>query len=128
MDTQDYKKLLEDSKQYVNTRYELLKLELLDKLSQIIGIIIMVLVVALLLLAGLAFFSVALISLMSIWMPTSVACCLIGMVYILLIILCLTNRQRWFITPLIGVLSGILFEETDPANCQVNEGKEAEHE
>lgn len=123
MDTQDYKTLLEDSKQYLNTRYELLKLELLDKLSQIIGIILMVLVVALLLLAGLAFFSVALISLLSMWMPTSVACCLIGLVYIVLIVLCLVRRQQWFITPLISVLSGILFED-----ATMQDRKEADHE
>lgn len=119
MDTQDYKQLLDDSKQYLNTRYELLKLELLDKLSQIIGIIIMVLVVALLLLAGLAFFSVALISFLTIWMSLIAACCLVGAFYILLIVLCITRRQQWFIAPLIQVLGGILFEE---------QGKEADYE
>ena len=59
MDSPEYKKLLDDTKAYFNARYDLLKLELLEKLSRIIGLVILALVVVLLVFGAFAFFGMA---------------------------------------------------------------------
>ena len=48
---EQYQKLLADTRAYLNTQYDLLRLGLLEKLSKIIGLILFALVVILLLFA-----------------------------------------------------------------------------
>lgn len=60
-----YRQLLDDSKAYLKLRYDLLRLELLDKISQIVGLVVMLLVVLFIALAATAYFSVALVNWMA---------------------------------------------------------------
>ncbi len=104
-----YKQLLEDSKSYLQTRYDLLRLELLDKLSQILGLLILVFVAIVLLLVAVAYFSVALVAWMSTVMPTAAACCILGGFFLLLLLVAYLLRNSLFINPLVRTLSQILF-------------------
>ena len=92
----DYKKLLEDSKAYLKTRYDLLRLELLEKLSLILGLLVLIIIAALLLMAAIAYFSVALVGWMATCMPVSVACCILGGVLLIILLVLWIFRQRIF--------------------------------
>ena len=81
MDSPEYKKLLDDTKAYFNARYDLLKLELLEKLSCIIGLVILAVVVVLLVFGAFAFFGMALIFLLSKVLPLTASCCILGAGY-----------------------------------------------
>ncbi len=113
METSEYKKLLGDVKEYLNSRYDLLRLELLEKLSRILGLVIMALVVVLLVFGALSFFGMALMFLLSKVVPLSVSCCILGAVFLLLIVLAYFCREQWFINPVVKSLAKILFAESD---------------
>ncbi len=112
--------LLEDGKAYLRKRGDLCRLELVDKLSLILGLVFTFLVLGLLLLVAVGYFSVAIVGSLATCMPIWVACCIIGGVFVLLAVLVFLCRKVLFINPLIRLLSGILFAE--------EEGKEVEDE
>lgn len=121
---EEHKKLLDDGREYLKTRYDLLRLELLDKLSLILSVLILIIVALFLLLGVIAYFSVALIALLANVMPIWVACCIIGGVLLLLLPIMYVMRQRWFIDPFIKLLSSSLFapkDEEDVINTDNNE-------
>ncbi len=130
MDNSEYKKLLEDAKQYLNSRYDLLRLELLEKLSRILGLVILALVVVLLVFGALAFFGMALIFLLSKVVPLTVSCCILGAVFLLLILLAYLLRERLFINPVVKSLAKILFAETetDAGQSEVIRKEDVAHE
>jgi len=113
MENPEYKKLLDDTKEYLNSRYDLLRLELLEKLSRIIGLIVLALVVVLLVFGALAFFGMALMFLLSKVVPLTVSCCILGVVFLLVIALAVLFKERWFINPVVKSLSKILFAEAE---------------
>ena len=112
MDNSEYRKLLNDTKAYLGTRYNLLRLELLEKLSRIIGLILLALVVVLLALGAFAFFGMAMVFVLSQVMPLWASCCILGGVFVLVIILAFIFKVQWFIDPAVKSLSKILFAET----------------
>ena len=113
MDNSDYKKLLDDTRSYLNSRYDLLRLEILEKLSRIVGLIILALVVVLLVFGALAFFGMALMFLLSKVVPYGVSCCILGAVFLLVVLLAVLFKERWFINPTVKSLSKILFAEAE---------------
>ncbi|MBR1808040.1 MAG: phage holin family protein [Paludibacteraceae bacterium] len=110
---EDYKKLLEDSKEYLKTRYDLLRLELLDKLSLILGLLVLIIVALFILLAAIAYFSVALVGWMAACMPVSVACCILGGVLLIILLAIYLLRRQLFIDPFVKLLSSSLFTPKD---------------
>lgn len=113
MDNSDYKKLLDDTRSYLNSRYDLLRLEILEKLSRIVGLIILALVVVLLVFGALAFFGMALMFLLSKVVPYGVSCCILGAVFLLVVLLAVLFKESWFINPAVKSLSKILFAEAE---------------
>ena len=100
-----------DAKTYFSQRYDLLKLELLEKLSRIIGLVILALVVVLLVFGAFAFFGMALIFLLSKVVPLTISCCILGAVFLLVILLAVLFKEKLFINPVVQQLSKILFAE-----------------
>lgn len=117
-----YRQLLDDSKAYLKLRYDLLRLELLDKISQIVGLVVMLLVVLFIALAATAYFSVALVNWMALYMPLPVAYCIIGGVFLLTAILLILLRKPLFINPLIKQLSRILFAKPNETGSTADKG------
>ena len=111
--SEDYKKLIDDSKAYLKTRYDLLRLELLDKLSLILGLLVLIIVALFILLSAVAYFSVALVGWMSTCMSVSVACCILGGVLLLLLLVLYLMRRKLFIDPFIRILGRWLFAPDD---------------
>lgn len=121
---EDYKKLLEDSKSYLKTRYDLLRLELLDKLSLILGMIVLIIVALFILLAAIAYFSVALVGWLATCMPVSIACCILGGVLLLMLLVVYLMRRQWFIDPFVKILSSSLFTPKDEDETIISEEDE----
>ena len=134
--TSDYQQLLDDAKSYLQTRYDLLRLELLDKLSLLLGIVILTLVLLFLAFGGIAFVSVCVVHLLSKVMPMWAASALLGALLFFVGWLVYRLRVPLFYNPMIKMLSGVLFgEATQPAGSQPSEpmttaeqGKEATDE
>ena len=105
MDETQYQKLLDDCKSYLNTRYDLLRLSLLAKLSKILGLILLAIVVVL------SFGALALVFVLAQWLPLWASLLIIGGVFLLLLVLAILFRKQLFVNPLIGTLSTILFAD-----------------
>ncbi|MBQ9704644.1 MAG: phage holin family protein [Paludibacteraceae bacterium] len=117
----EYKQLLEDSKAYLRTRYDLLRLELLDKLSLILGLLVLIIVLLVVGMGAIAYFSVALVGWLSTVMSTPAACCLLGGVLVAVVAVLWLCRQQLFINPFVKLLSGILFRESEEEKEAANE-------
>ena len=105
--------LINEVKQYALTRYDLLRLEILEKLSLIIGLLVMVLICAFLVLIAFAYFSIAVAMWLANYMHISLAFCSIGAVFMLVMVLLIVMRKRLFLNPLINQLSTILFSNPE---------------
>lgn len=125
MPSEEYQKLWSDARAYLSTRYDLLRLELLDKLSRIIGLVLMALVVVLLVLAVLAFLGMAAAFALAEVMPMWLACCLLAVLFLLLIVVTLLCKNRWFVNPVVAALSAILFADDDATPAEPQDATEA---
>ncbi len=121
MDDAQWQKLLAEGKAYLNTRYDLLRLSLLEKLSRIFGLVLVVLVSILLVFTMLAFVALALVFVLAQWMPMWAACLIMGAVFLLQLIAAIIFRKRLFINPVVGALSAILFAKDDEAEKEAQD-------
>lgn len=122
---EQYQKLLSDTRAYLNTQYDLLRLGMLEKLSKVIGLILFALVVILLLFAVLGFGAVSLAFVLAQWIPLWASFLIIGGVFLVLLLLAVMFRKQWFISPVVAALSAILFS-TDSASAAATR-KEVTH-
>ena len=122
---EQYQKLLADTRAYLNTQYDLLRLGLLEKLSKIIGLILFALVVILLLFAMMGFGAITLAFVLAQWLPLWASFLIIGGFFLLQLILAVIFRKQWFINPIVAALSAILFShDATPSDAT---GKELTH-
>jgi len=103
--------LIDDVKNYASTRYDILRLELLEKLSLIIGLLILILICVFLVLIAFAYFTISLAMWLSNFISLAGAFCIIGAVFLVVTGVIVAMRERILINPLVKVLSGILFAE-----------------
>ena len=109
-----YAKSIEDLKEYIQMYYKLIQLNLLEKLSQVIALIIIAFVTLLLLFIVIIHFSFALVyKLASIWHSQTYAALAVGGGYLLVAIILLIFRDKVFVNPIVKHLSRILFDESD---------------
>ncbi|NCC99188.1 MAG: hypothetical protein EOL95_05710 [Bacteroidia bacterium] len=117
----EYKQLLNDAKEYISLRYDLLRLEVLEKLSLILSLFILIVVSVMLALVAFVYFSLAfayyLKSLLGSMTP---GLCIIGGIFILMLILIALLRKQLIINPLIKHVSKILFKDNDNHNGSDN--------
>lgn len=110
---QQYKQLLQDTRDWLSLRGEQLKLVLADKLSQILGLVVMSLCIGLLLMLGMVFFGIALAGWLTTYMHAAFAYLIIGAVYLLLIVILVVFRKALIIRPFVAALCNILLEIPD---------------
>lgn len=108
----NYQKIVKDGQQYLRTRYNLLRLELLEKMGQIIAFLLLLFCCIILVLAAFIYFSFALVE----WFNTMfnseiIGFCLIGGVFLVILLLIYLFRDQLFLMPIIRQLSKILFKE-----------------
>lgn len=123
MDNQLYQKLVDEIKSYLQVRYDLVRLSALEKMSKILGLVLVTFVVILLIFVFLSLGAVALSILLSKWLPTWSAFLIVGALVLVMIALAIIFREKWFINPIIGALSAILFadeQENEPNQPKQN--------
>lgn len=109
---ESYQQLWLDSKKYLELRYDLLRVELLEKISLISAVILTAVVALLLGIIAFTYLSVLLL----LWLETLFEsiipglCIVIG-IHLILIICVFAFKKQWFINPLIRQFSKILFTE-----------------
>ena len=82
MSDEQYQQLLSDSRSYLNTQFDLLRLRLLEKLSRIIGLVLFALVSILLVFAIFGFSAVALAFVLAQWLPLWASFLIIGSLFL----------------------------------------------
>lgn len=131
MNESQYSKIAEDVRSYLSRRYDLFLIRLLEKASRIAGLVITLLVVLFLASIVVIFGGIALAYVLGHFgLPMWAAYLIVGGVYLLLLVLALIFRKQWFINPIVGVLSGIIFSRdaaADPQNAVAQPGKEGDH-
>lgn len=109
-----YKQLIEDGQEYIRTRYDLLRLELLEKMSRIFALILMLLVSIILALTAFIYFSFAFVRWLGQFFANDVwAFCIVGAIFLLLLGVFFVFRKQIFLNPLIRQLSEILFRKPE---------------
>jgi uncharacterized membrane protein YqjE len=109
-----YQKVWEESKKYLELRYDLLRVELLEKTSRICALLLMAIVALLLGVLIFTYLSVLLL----VWLDALFGsfipglCIVIG-VHLVLLACVFAFKNQWFINPLLRQFSKILFNDTE---------------
>lgn len=102
-----------DLRTYLSQRYDLLKLELLEKSSQLLSVVLSMLIVVVCALAVLIYLSNALISWLTIALNAGWAYTIVCAIFVLIMIIVIYNKDALFVKPLIRKFSQILYSEKD---------------
>lgn len=100
---------IQDLKTYATQRYDLLKLELMEKSSQILSIILSFIVVLVCALAVLIYLSSALISWLTMALNAGWAYTIVCALFILIIVFVLMTKDKLFVKPFIRKFSRVLY-------------------
>ena len=110
---QQYSRLLNDVQQWLSLRGEQAKLIVADKVARVLGLVVMSLCVGLLVLVGLVFFGIALAGWLGAYMHPALGYCIVGGVYVLLIVTLIVFRKALIIRPFVTALCAIILEVPD---------------
>jgi len=108
-----YKKFIRDGKEYLFTRYDLLRLELLEKISSIIAVLVLVMIGLVLITTVWVYVSCILIVWMESFFESFIPPFIImGSVSLLVLAMLVLLREWLILNPLIKIFSKILFDNT----------------
>lgn len=102
---------VKDAKEYLSQRYELLKLELLEKSSQLISVVLSMLIVVVCALVVLVYISSAIVGWLTLAFNAAVAYSILCGVFIIIMVVVFLYKDRLFVKPLIRKLSRILYSQ-----------------
>ena len=107
-----YKSLVNNVKDYADLQLQLLKLNIVEKTSQILSLLIVIIAGTILLMAAFVYFSMMFV----LWMKTLTGSLTYGFLiiagfFLLLFILFVLLRKKMIINPIIKKMSSILFSE-----------------
>ena len=106
-----YRKFIRDGKEYLSTRYDLLRLELLEKMVSIVAVVILAMVGLLLAISVWVYISCILIICMERFFESYIPPLIImGGVNLLILLLVIILKNKIILNPLIKVFSRILFD------------------
>lgn len=111
-----------DLASYLSQRYDLLKLELLEKSSQILSVVLSMLIVVVCALVVVIYLSNALVSWLTIALNAGWAYTIVCGIFVLIIIIVLYKKDTLFVNPLIRKLSRILFSQDEEAHSEKEGG------
>lgn len=111
-----------DLASYLSQRYDLLKLELLEKSSQILSVVLSMLIVVVCALVVVIYLSNALVSWLTIALNAGWAYTIVCGIFVLTIIIVLYKKDTLFVNPLIRKLSRILFSQDEEAHSEKEGG------
>lgn len=117
----EYQRLINETKEYARLRVDLIKLELLEKMSKTIALIVTLFLSLVLILVAFTYFSLAIVHYISQYLGgIQFGYCIVGGVFLLLTILVLVFQKQWILNPLIKALTLTLF---DPEDEEIEENK-----
>jgi hypothetical protein len=102
---------VKDAKAYLSRRYDLLKLEFVEKSSQLLSIVLSMLIVVVCALAVLLYLSSALISWLTIALNAGWAYTIVCAIFVAIIAFVLHKKDTLFVKPLIRKISTVLYRE-----------------
>lgn len=108
MEEKNFKKLLDDSRDYLYTQCDILKLDFAGRLAKVVGLLIMGFVLALLAITALLFLSLSAVQWLSEYMHPAWAYLIATGAYLLIVVLMIVFRKALFVRPLVSAISGIL--------------------
>ncbi len=109
-----YKKIIKDGKEYLNIRYDLLRLELLEKVSSVVALLILVMIALVLVVTVWVYISGILIVLMAKAFGSLIPPFIImGSASLLMLVAIVLLKDRIILNPLIRRFSKILFDHTE---------------
>lgn len=108
-----YKTFVKNAKDYVDLQSQLLRLNLVEKLSQIFSFLVIIITGCLLLISAFIYFSMVFV----IWMQSFTGSMvhgflILGLLFIVLFILLFLLRKKILINPIIRRMSDILFSDS----------------
>jgi hypothetical protein len=117
--TSDYKQILNEVKSYANMRFDLIRLELLEKLSKIISLILLVVVCVLISVIIFTYLSILLL----LWFNDIFSSMIPGVrivagIYAIVLVLLVALKNKIFLNPLVSALSKIIFSDKQPDSNQ----------
>lgn len=112
-DSDKYQQAWADIKQFASTKFDLLKVDFLEKAARIVGLILFALVLVLLLFAVISFGCMALIFAIGQALPMWASTLIVVALWMLIMIGAIAFRQQLFINPMLAAISSILFEQPD---------------
>ena len=109
-----YKSLVNNAKDYVDLQFQLLRLNIVEKTSQILSLLIVIIAGTILLTAAFVYFSMMFV----LWMKTVTGSLTYGFLiiaafFLLLFILFILLRKKIIINPIIKAMSSILFKDSE---------------
>ena len=110
-DKTKYQQTWADLKQLASTKFDLLKVDFLEKAAKIIGLILFALAIILLLFAIISFGCLALIFALGQSLPMWAAALIVVALWVLIMAGAITFRKQLFIHPILAAISAILFAE-----------------
>lgn len=119
-DEDAYKTMAKDAKEYANLQIQLFKLNMVEKLSQIMSLLVIIVAGSILLMTAFVFLSMVFV----LWMKELTGSMMTGFIvlgafFILLFFIFLILRTKLMTNPLIKKLSAILFKESEYAGEEV---------
>lgn len=118
----EYQRLLNETKEYAKLRYDMLRLELLEKTTKIVSTIIVAIISTVLGLTALVYFSFAIIFYIDDFIGgPEWGFCIFGCLFVLLVLIVGVFHKQLILNPLIKHLSGVLFtpdEKDDESETQ----------
>ena len=118
-------KITKDVKSYFSQRYDLLKVELLEKSSRILAVLFSMLVILVSALAVLIYLSFAFISWINASLNSNVAGYLIvALLFLVLLLVVIIFNEKLFLNPIIRKLGKILYEEKDDDGEEEDDNEE----
>lgn len=103
--------LVEVIRHYVGLQGQYVKLDMAEKVVRLLTVAVITMVVAVLLLLTLIYFSFAAAYALEPCVGLAWAFCIVGGVYLLLLIVCVLFRHRWIERPLVRFLATLLMDK-----------------
>ncbi len=131
-DSEKYQQTWADIKQFASTKFDLLKIDFLEKAARIVGLILFALAIILLLFAVISFGCLALIFAIGQTLPMWASTLIVVGLWLLIMTGAIVFRNQLFIYPILAAISSILFEPKDKQPQQSKDvvltEKEVRHE
>ena len=116
-----YQRLINDSKEYARMRYDLLRLEVLEKTSRVLALFLLIILGLFLVLAAFTYFALAEAAALQPTLGAVAALCIVGGVFLLILIVLFLFRKQIVLNPIVAQLSDIMFHEQTESRHEEDE-------